>query len=217
MSFRSREEAARLLAVRLSKYQGQHALVLGVPRGAVPMARIIAEAVDGDLDVVLVHKLRAPDQPELAIGGIDETGESHLSDYAAALQVDAGYLEREKQAQLDELQRHRRLYTPVRSPIDPAGRIVIIIDDGIATGASMRAAIRCIRARKPAKIVVATAVAPPETLRQIKNEADEVICLERPAMFYAVGQFFDEFPQVSDEEVVASLTPRRESTLASAS
>ena len=208
MSFRSREEVAELLAARLSKYRGQHPLVLGVPRGAVPMARIIADAIDGDLDVVLVHKLRAPYQPELAIGGIDETGQSHLSDYAAALQVDAGYLEREKQAQLDELQRRRRLYTSIRPPIDPSGRIVIIVDDGIATGASMLAAIRCIRARQPARIVVATAVAPPETVRRIKEEVDEVICLECPAMFYAVGQFFDKFPQVSDEEVVTSLTPR---------
>ena len=130
MSFRSREEAARLLAARLSKYRGQHPLVLGVPRGAVPMAHIIADAIDGDLDVVLVHKLRAPYQPELAIGGIDETGRSHLSDHAAALQVDAGYLEREKLMQLAELQRRRRLYTPVRPPMDPAGRVVIIVDDG---------------------------------------------------------------------------------------
>jgi len=212
MSFRSREEVAELLAARLSKYRGQHPLVLGVPRGAVPMARIIADAIDGDLDVVLVHKLRAPDQPELAIGGVDETGQSHLSDHAAALDIGAGYLEREKQTQLDELQRRRRLYTPVRPPFDPTGRIVIIVDDGIATGASMLTAIHCTRARKPAKLVVATAVAPPETLHQIKKEADEVICLECPAMFYAVGQFFEEFPQVSDEEVMASLTPRHEST-----
>lgn len=209
MSFRSRQEAARLLAARLSNYRSQHPLVLGVPRGAVPMARIIADAIDGDVDVVLVHKLRAPYQPELAIGGIDETGQSHLSDHAAALAIDLGYLDREKQTQLGELQRRRRLYTPVRPPVDPAGRTVIIVDDGIATGASMLAAIRCIRARKPAKVVVATAVAPPETLHRIKQEADEVICLQCPEMFYAVGQFFEEFPQVSDDEVVASLTPRR--------
>jgi predicted phosphoribosyltransferase len=217
MSFRSREDAARLLAIKLSKYRGQHALVLGVPRGAVPMAHMIADAIDGDLDVVLVHKLRAPDQPELAIGGIDETGQSHLSDHSADLEIDPRYLEREKGIQLAELRRRRQLYTPVRPPIDPAGRTVIVVDDGIATGASMLAAIRCVRARKPAKIVVATAVAPPDTIARIRQEADEVICLECPAFFYAVGQFFTEFPQVSDEEVVASLTPRRVSTPASAS
>ena len=217
MSFRSREEAARLLAARLSKYRGQHPLVLGVPRGAMPMARIIADALDGDLDVVLVHKLRAPHQPELAIGGIDETGQSHLSDHTVGLSVDEEYLEREKRTQLDEMQRRRRLYTPVRAPIDPVGRIVIVVDDGIATGASMMAAIRCVRARKPAKLIVATAVAPPETLRRIEGEADEVVCLECPMLFFAVGQFFAEFPQVSDEEVVASLAPRRLSTPTTAS
>lgn len=216
MPFRNREEAARLLAARLSKYRGQHPLVLGVPRGAVPMARIIADALDGEVDVVLVHKLRAPNQPELAIGGIDETGQSHLSDHAVGLQVDAEYLEREKRTQLEELQRRRRLYTPVRPPIDPVGRIVVIVDDGIATGASMMAAIRCVRARKPAKLVIATSVAPSEGLRGIEREADEVVCLESPWTFYAVGQFFEEFPQVSDQEVVASLTPRRLPTPASA-
>jgi predicted phosphoribosyltransferase len=216
MLFTNREEAARLLASRLSQYQGQHPLVLGVPRGAVPMSRIIADALDGEMDVVLVHKLRAPHQPELAIGAIDETGESHLSEYVADLEIRADYIESEKRAQLAELRRRRRLYTPVRPPINPAGRIVVIVDDGIATGASILAAIRCVRARKPARLIVATAVAPPDTLRKIETEADEVICLEAPTMFYAVGQFFEDFSPVSDEEVVRTLAQAQRSPVSSA-
>lgn len=208
MPFKDRQEAARLLAERLSPYRGRHPLVLGVPRGAVPMARIIGDALDGDVDVVLVHKLRAPHQPELAIGAIDETGQSHLSDFAQELDFGADYVEREKQMQLAEIQRRRRQYTGVRPPIDPTGRIVIIVDDGIATGASMLAAIRSVRARTPARIVVAIGVAPPETLRRMETEADEVVCLETSETFFAVGQFFEDFSQVSDEEAVAALARR---------
>lgn len=205
MVFENREEAARQLAERLAAYHGRHALVLGVPRGAVPMARLIADALSADLDVVLVHKLRAPGQPELAIGAVDETGEGHLSAHAEAIGVDPRYVEAEKAAQLTELRRRRQQYTGVHPPIDPAGRTVIIVDDGIATGASMLAAIRCVRARKPAKIVIATAVAPPDTLRTLRREADEVVCLDTPEPFYAVGAFFRDFSQVSDEEAVAAL------------
>ena len=207
MPFKDREQAARLLAGRLSHYRGLNPLVLGVPRGAVPMARIIADALEGDLDVVLVHKLRAPRQPELAIGAIDETGRSHLADYARELGVD-DYIEAEKQTQLAELQRRRRAYTGVQAPIDPTGRIVIVVDVGIATGASMLAALRCVRARAPRRLVVATAVAPPETLRRLEAEADEVVCLETPEYFGAVGAFFEDFSQVSDEEAVAALARR---------
>jgi predicted phosphoribosyltransferase len=153
MLFRNREEAARLLVGKLSRYRGQNPLVLGVPRGAVPMARLIADGLEGEVDVVLVHKLRAPEQPELAIGAIDETGRSHLSAYAQ--QLDLGdYIEVEKTTQLAELRRRRALYTGVRPPVDPAGRIVIVVDDGIATGSSMLAALRCIRARHPRRLVV---------------------------------------------------------------
>jgi len=207
MLFRNREEAARLLVGKLSRYRGQNPLVLGVPRGAVPMARLIADGIEGEVDVVLVHKLRAPEQPELAIGAIDETGRSHLSAYAQ--QLDLGdYLEVEKTTQLAELRRRRALYTGVRPPVDPAGRIVIVVDDGIATGASMLAALRCIRARHPRRLVVATAVAPADTLDRLAPEADEIVCLETPEFFQAVGAFFRDFSQVSDEEAVAALAPR---------
>jgi predicted phosphoribosyltransferase len=205
MRFTNREEAATLLAARLHAYKGQNPLVLGVPRGAVPMARIIAAALDGELDVVLVRKLRAPYQPELAIGAIDEAGSVLRGRYLDLGEVSEEYLREEIHTQLGILRARRALYTGARPPCNPADRVVIIVDDGIATGSSMLAAIRSVRARRPRKVVVAVGVAPPETLAAIEKEADEVVCLHSPEDFYAVGQFFDDFSQVSDEMVVASL------------
>jgi putative phosphoribosyl transferase len=205
MHFRSRDHAAQLLAERLTRYRGKHPLILGIPRGAVPMAKIIAETLGGDLDVVLVHKLGAPDNPELAIGSVDETGQLYLSDLVQELGISKRYIEQEKHAQLQTLHKRRAQYTPVRLPLDPAGRIVIVVDDGIATGASMIAALRAVRAKHPAKLIAAVAVAPPATVERIGAEADEVVCLYAPDYFYAVGQFFEDFSQVSDEQAIAIL------------
>jgi predicted phosphoribosyltransferase len=205
MAFRDREQAAHLLAQRLTDYRGQRPLVLGIPRGAVPMAKIIAEALEGELDVVLVHKLGAPGQPELAIGSVDEAGHLYLSDYIGDLGITEAYIAREKAAQLETLHKRRAMYTPIRPPLDPAGRVVIVVDNGVATGASMIAALRAVRAKQPAKLIAAVAVAPPSALKQMAAEADEVVCLEAPDVFYAVGQFFEDFSQVSDAEVVTIL------------
>jgi predicted phosphoribosyltransferase len=205
MRFHNREHAARLLVEKLTMYRGQNPLVLGIPRGAVPMAKIIADALGGDLDVVLVHKLGAPGNPELAIGSVDETGRMYLSKLIWDLEIDEDYIEKERQAQLKTLQQRRAQYTPVRPPLDPAGRIVIVVDNGIATGASMIAALRAVRAKHPAKLVAAVAVAPSTTVEQIRAEADEVVCLYAPAEFYAVGQFFEDFSQVSDGQAIAIL------------
>ena len=212
MPFRDREEAARRLAEALGGYRvrpmekrERRPLVLAIPRGAVPMGAIIAKALGGELDVVLVHKLGAPDNPELAIGAVDETGGLYLNEEAAALRVGDAYLERERRTQLERLHHRRTLYTAAHPPVDPAGRIVIIVDDGLATGASMVAALRAVRARHPAKLIAATAVAPAQTLELIKGLADEVVCLEIPQVFYAVGQFFLDFPQVPDEQVISAL------------
>jgi predicted phosphoribosyltransferase len=201
MRFENREHAARLLARRLYAYKDRNPLVLGIPRGAVPMARIIADLLGGELDIVLVRKLGFPGQPELAIGSIDETGSVYLSEHA--LGVDAAYIEAEKKTQLETLRRRRAEYTPFRSPIDPAGRIVIVVDNGIATGATIIAALRATRQKKPGKLIAAVAVAPPGTVARLSEEADEVVCLAAPRDFYAVGQFFDDFSQVTDEEVIA--------------
>jgi predicted phosphoribosyltransferase len=203
--FRSREHAARLLAERLAKYRGQNPLVLAIPRGAVPMGKIIADSLGGEVDVVLVRKLGAPGQPELAVGAVDEGGQVYLSDYVHALGISPEYIAAEKKSQLETLRERRARYTPLRPPIDPSGRVVIVVDNGIATGATMIAALRAVRARKPAKLIAAVAVAPKETVRKIAKQADEVVCLEVPAVFYAVGEFFEDFSQVTDEEVVAIL------------
>lgn len=215
MRFRNREHAARLLAEKLTTYRGQHPLVLGIPRGAVPMAKIIAETLGGDLDVVLVHKLGAPGNPEFAIGSIDESGRLYLSDYVRELEISETYIEQEKQAQLTTLHKRRAQYTPVRPPLDPAGRIAIVVDNGIATGASMIAALRAVRAKHPAKLIAAVAVAPSETVARMQAEADEVVCLYAPDSFYAVGHFFEDFSQVTDEQAIAIL--RESCTQAAAS
>jgi predicted phosphoribosyltransferase len=205
MRFKNREHAAQLLAERLrTTYKNKNPLVLGVPRGAMPMAKTIADALGGELDVVLVHKLTHPEQPELAIGAIDEQGTAFVSDSAANL--DSSYLEAEKQRQLAMLRQRRARYTPLRAPIDPRDRIVIVVDDGIATGSTMIAALRAIRARGPKELVGAVAVASVEAKRAMLCECDAMICLYVLADFYAVGEFFDDFDQVTDDEVLATLT-----------
>ena len=201
MRFRSREHAAQILAERLSAaYKNKNPLILGIPRGALPMAEIIADALGGELDVVLVHKLSHPDQPEFAVGAIDESGRLYLADWATELTPQI--LEDEKQRQLDVLRRRRKLYTPLRPPIDPLGRIAIVVDDGIATGSTMIAALRAVRTKGPKKLICAVAVASPQALHAMSREADAVVCLTAPAEFFAVGQFFDDFAQVTDEDVV---------------
>lgn len=205
MYFDDRNDAARQLADALRKYRGQHPLVLAIPRGAVPMGRVVADALGGELDVVLVRKLQAPTSGELAVGSVDESGWTYVADYARDMGVDDEYLEEEKRVQLDTLKRRRALYTPLRMRADPAGRIVIVIDDGLATGATMIAALHSARAGRPAKLVCAVPVASRESLARIGSLADEIVCLAIPVEFHAVGQFYRVFDQVSDTEVTAIL------------
>ena len=209
MIFSNREEAARRLADKLAAYKGQNPLVLAIPRGAVPMARIVAEALGGEFDVVLVRKLGAPGNPEFAIGAIDETGWAYLGPYAAMAGADEGYIERAKARELETIRKRRAQYSPLHPPIDPAGRIVIVIDDGLATGSTMLAALHALRQRAPQKLVCAVPVAPPDTLEKVGEQADEVVCLYAPENFQAVGQFYADFGQVEDDEVIALLSERK--------
>lgn len=206
--FDSRLDAGRRLAKALAAYRGRNPLILAIPRGAVAMGAEVADALQGELDVVLVRKLRAPGAPEFAVGSVDESGWTYVADHAAEAGADADYLAREKAAQLETLRRRRAQYTPARASADPRGRIAIVVDDGLATGSSMIAALHAVRAKQPARLVCAVPVAPPETLERIRPYADEVVCLEAPEDFMAVGQFYRDFQQVEDEEVVALLAGR---------
>jgi len=207
--FVDRVDAAQRLAKALAPYRGQHPLVLAIPRGSVPMGKIIAAALDGELDVVLVRKLRAPFSPEFAVGAIDESGRVYVAPDARAAGADEAYLAGERETQLALLRQRRAQYTPARAPIDPAARVAIVIDDGLATGATMIAALHSVRSKQPRRLICAVPVAAPQSLAAVAPYADEVVCLQAPVDFQAVGQFYRSFPQVEDEVVVATLAESR--------
>jgi predicted phosphoribosyltransferase len=201
MLFEDRLDAACQLARALLRYRGTDPLVLAIPRGAVPMGRVIADRLDGELDLVLVRKLGSPFNAEFAIGAIDESGAFALSGAMDFAGVTRDYLEREKAAQLARLREQRLRWVHNRAPIDPNGRTVIVVDDGLATGATMAAALRFLRERGAARIVCAVPVASREGLETVRALADEVVTLAVPEPFIAVSRYYRQFPQVEDEAV----------------
>jgi predicted phosphoribosyltransferase len=203
--FRDRTEAANQLAERLAYLKGRRPLVLAIPRGAVPMGRIIADRLGGDLDVVLVRKLRSAFNPEFAIGAIDENGDFELSADAAYASGSRDSMEREKAEQLALIRERRAAWSALRAPANPEGRVVVVVDDGLATGATMIAALRYVRRQRPALLVCAVPVASTTGIRNVRDVADEVVVVHVPEFFGAVSRFYEDFSEVEDEAVAQLL------------
>jgi putative phosphoribosyl transferase len=203
MIFANRKEAGQKLALRLRKYANRgDVIVLGAPRGGVPVAFEIAADLTAPLDVFVLRKLGVPGREELAFGAIASGGVRILNrNIVEGLGITGLDIERVTRAERQELERRERSYRGGKAPLDVSGLTVILVDDGIATGSTVKAAIRALRQMKPARIVIAVPVAPLSTCNQLQFEADELVCLEMPEPFYGVGQFYSDFSQVSDEEV----------------
>ena len=208
MSFQDRADAGRQLARALAGYKGQQPVVLALPRGGVSVAAEVATALDAPLDVILVRKIGVPFQPELAMGAVVD-GDEPLVVRNEAVIRHAGIGEAAFQAvcdsELAEIERRRQRYLGGRERIEVAGRSAIVIDDGIATGATMRAALRATRLRKPKKLILAVPVAPTDSLAVMRREADEIVCLEAHPDLGAIGYYYSDFRAVPDEVVIALL------------
>jgi putative phosphoribosyl transferase len=204
--FRDRQDAGAALAQRLVHYRGIHALVLGLPRGGVPVAAQVARALDADLDVVVSRKLGSPVSAELAIGAVTANGGRFLNDdVIRALNVSEAYLTAVTATQQVEARRREALFRGSRPAPVIAGRTVILVDDGLATGATMRAAVRSVRQQQPQRLVVGVPVGSPEACAALRAEADEMVCLYEPSGFGAVGLYYRDFMQTQDSDVQALL------------
>jgi len=202
--FRDRSDAGRQLAAHLLRYADTHPVVLALPRGGVPVAFEVAKVLKAPLDLVLVRKIGAPGQPELAVGAVAEGPEEQIfinPFFAGTDLLMPRYIEDERAHQMQEIERRRAMYLNGRDRAEVAGHTAIVVDDGIATGATMRAALRAVRHRAPRRLVLAVPVGPSDTLDMMRLEADDIVCVATPESFHAVGEFYRDFHQVADEEV----------------
>ncbi len=204
--FRNREDAGLQLADKLKDRELCQPLILAIPRGGVVTGSVLAQELGAELDVVLSRKLRAPWQPELALGAISEDGRVYLEPrFQEVIDFTPEYLDMERRHQLAEIARRKKLFRAVKPQAPVKGRSVIVTDDGIATGSTMIAALKVVKAQQPHEVIVAVPVAPPDRLAEVRRWCDDLVCLLSPDDFWAIGQFYANFTQVEDEEVVELL------------
>ena len=203
MMFENRENAARLLLDKLKHYKGKNAIVAGIPRGAMPMAKILSDELKGELSIVLVHKIPSPYSQELAIGSVGLSGHIHLLPYIERQSITGSYIASKAKEQLDKLKERKEYYG--LKELDFKDRIVIIVDDGIATGATTLSAVHEVRSCLPSKIVLATAVSSTEAAEQLRPLVDEFVTLYLAENMYSISQFYNTFPQITDEQVLELL------------
>lgn len=205
-AFRDRQEVGQLLAWELRNLPGRNLVVLGIPRGGIIVARELAQTLDAELDIVLAHKLRTPGHPELAMGSLTENGKIFLNEQVVTeLGISHHYIEEETAAQLTEIKRRARLVRRIHPRVPLKGKIVIVTDDGVATGATTQAAFWAVRQEKPALLVAAIPVGPEDVVRRLAEGVDEMVCLRTPRFFSAVGQFYLRFEPVDDADVLKIL------------
>ncbi len=211
MIFKNRREAGKLLGEKLLKYKHnkiEKTVVIGLLRGGIPVAYEIAKALNAPLDVALVRKIGAPDQEELAIGAIVDGKNPKVylnKPLISQINISKDYIDRVKEIKLEEIRKREKIYRKGRERIDVHGKIAIVVDDGIATGASIRVVIEALKEEKPKKIIIAVPVIPVNTLSEFKKMVDDIIVLDAPEEFYAVGEFYENFSQTTDEEVILLL------------
>lgn len=209
--FADRRAAGRALAQALTAKNLAAPVVLALPRGGVPVAAEIASALGAPLDIVLVRKIGVPFQRELAVAAVVDGSEPELvvnEDVAKLADITREYIDEQVKLEIEEIERRRKSYLQGRARVPLEGRTVILVDDGIATGASIRAALKALRRKGPKALILAVPVAPPETIEALKSEVDEIVCLHTPEPFFAIGIHYVDFQQVSDDEVVRYLAER---------